>query len=176
MIKSYAGIGSRETPEDMCQLFRRVALYLANNNYTLRSGHADGADLAFEHGCDMACGKKEIYLPWSNFNGSKSNLIVKDKKAFDIAQQFHPNWHRLSKGGQKLQARNSHQVLGWNLDDPVEFVICWTKNGSGSGGSGQAIRIAKSYNIPVFDAGKYKDADEARLQLWSFLKPLMNIK
>ena len=32
-----------------------------------------------------------------------------------------------------------------------KFVICWTKNGKGTGGTGQAIRIAKGFGIPVFD-------------------------
>ena len=62
-------------------------------------------------------------------------------------------------------ARNSYQVLGRNLDDPVEFVICWTPGGSGSGGTGQAIRIAKDYQIPVFDLG----SPETKLRLEEFL-------
>ena len=47
--------------------------------------------------------------------------------------------------------RNGCQVLGLNLDDPVDAVVCWTKDGKGGGGTGQAIRIAKSRNIPIFD-------------------------
>lgn len=50
-------------------------------------------------------------------------------------------------------ARNTCQVLGLNLDSPVKAVICYTPGGSGSGGTGQAIRIAQAYKIPVIDMG-----------------------
>lgn len=169
----YAGIGSRETPELILDIFKNVAIYLGNKGFVLRSGGANGADKAFEDGCDGVKGHKEIYLPWSGFEGSNSNLIVKDEMAFEIAKQYHPYWHNLSQGARKLQARNSHQVLGKDLNTPSAFIICWTKNGSSSGGTGQAIRIAKHYNIPVFDAGKYKDMTELKKELKTFLSSHM---
>jgi hypothetical protein len=154
-VRAYAGIGSRETPDDVLILFRRLGAHLGKLNFLLRSGAAEGADKAFEFGCDMVKGAKEIYLPWRGFGKSDSNLIVHDDRAYDIAKKFHPNFDRLSDAAMKLQARNSHQVLGFDLKDPVQFVICWTPRGFGSGGTGQAIRIAKSIDIPVFDAGRY---------------------
>jgi hypothetical protein len=166
----YAGIGSRETPINILNLFTQLGKYFAKNNYILRSGHAEGADSAFEYGCDMASGKKEIFLPWNGFGGSNSEYVVNDPKAFEIAEKYHPYWHNLKQGGQKLQARNSHQVLGWDLETPSKFVICWTRNGSGSGGTGQAIRIANAYNIPVFDAGKYKDIDQIKVEIKKFFE------
>jgi len=175
MDKYYAGIGSRETPLIVQHLFRKVAFYLANQNYILRSGHAKGADDAFEIGCDNASGNKEIYLPWSGFEGSSSELIVSDPRAFEIAQKYHPYWHNLKQGGQKLQARNSHQVLGKDLNTPSSFVLCWTKGGKGSGGTGQAIRIARDYNIPIFDAGSYKDSDEIKSCIKVFLKDFISL-
>jgi len=39
-MKYYAGIGSRETPEEVSEIFIKVAKYLANKNFTLRSGGA----------------------------------------------------------------------------------------------------------------------------------------
>jgi len=109
-------------------------------------------------------------LPWRGFEGSASTLIVKDKRAFEIAEKYHPYWHNLSDGAKKLQARNSHQVLGADLNTPSDFIICWTKNGKGSGGTGQALRIAKAYDIPVFDAGKYDDFMECVTGLKEFIK------
>lgn len=53
--------------------------------------------------------------------------------------------------GWMFMSRNVYQVLGPNLDDPVEFIICWTKDGKASGGTGQAIRIANDYGVPVFN-------------------------
>ncbi|HRY03076.1 MAG TPA: hypothetical protein P5256_08115, partial [Beijerinckiaceae bacterium] len=31
------------------------------------------------------------------------------------------------------------------------FVICWTKDARGGGGTGQAIRLARAHGVPVFD-------------------------
>ena len=45
-------------------------------------------------------------------------------------------------------ARNSYQVLGKNLDTPCNFIICYHQN---SGGTMQAVRIAKHYQIPVYN-------------------------
>ena len=163
-MKYYAGIGSRETPDDILTIFEQAGTYLAKKDFVLRSGGAKGADQSFK-----ANGRKEIYLPWYKFENSKSNLIVKDPKAFEIAKQFHPYWHNLSQGAMKLQARNSHQVLGQDLETPSTFIICWTKNGKGKGGTGQAIRIAKHYNIPIFDAGKYNNIDTIKSELRKFL-------
>jgi hypothetical protein len=174
-MKYYAGIGSRETPIEVLKLFTQLGKLLANKGYILRSGHAEGADSAFEYGCDMVSGNKEIYIPWSGFENSNSKLIVSDKRAFEIAEKYHPYWFNLKQGARKLQARNSHQVLGLDLETPSNFIICWTKNGSGSGGTGQALRIAKDYNIPIFDAGNYKDIDIAKLKLKEFLLDSLNI-
>ena len=169
MNYTYAGIGSRKTPEDVLKLFERIGKFLAEKDFTLRSGHAEGADTAFENGCDLVKGEKEIYLPWENFEDSDSKLIVTDKVAFEIAEKHHPYWHNLSEGARKLQARNSHQVLGWDLVSPSDFVICWTENGKGKGGTGQAIRIANSHKIPVFDAGFYSNIYEIALKFKAFL-------
>lgn len=165
----YAGIGSRETPNEILTMFEKIGYYLGQNNFILRSGHAEGADQAFERGCDKVNGKKEIYIPWRNFEGSDSKLIVEYGEAFKIAEKFHPYWHNLKDGAKKLQARNSHQVLGKDLNSPSSFIVCWTKNGKGSGGTGQAIRIAKAYEIPIFDVGGYKDILVFGLELREFI-------
>ena len=165
----YAGIGSRSTPTEVLLFFEKVGEFLAKQNFILRTGGAKGADTAFENGCDRASGIKEIYLPWKGFEGSFSNLIVKKEEAFEIASKFHPAWNRLSQGAKKLQARNSHQILGEDLMTPSGFVVCYTKNGKRSGGTGQALRLAEYYNIPIFDAGLYKNMKEIRLAFKQFL-------
>lgn len=136
MKEYYSGIGSRETPDNVLEHFALVSSFLTNRSFTLRSGAAQGADKAFEIGCDRVSGAKEIYLPWGCFEGSNSKLIVSNPKAYDIAESFHPYWHNLSIGARKLQSRNSHQVLGCDLETPSSFVLCWTKDGKGSGGTG----------------------------------------
>ena len=165
----YAGIGSRETPNEILKVFEDIGYFLAQSSFTLRSGHAVVADMAFERGADKAKGKKEIYLPWKGFEGSTSDLVVNNPNAFETAEKFHTHWHNLKDGAKKLQARNSHQVLGQDLNTPSKFVICWTKGGKGQGGTGQALRIGEAYGIPIFDAGSYKDINEFKLDLYRYL-------
>lgn len=156
----YTGIGSRETPEHVLRLMTVIADNLGMAGWTLRSGGAKGADMAFEKGADMAwrrthgkCGNAEIYLPWRNFNGSRSALYDIDERAFAMAEDYHPAWSRCSPAARKFHARNCHQVLGIDLDTPTNFVLCWTPNGRVTGGTGQALRMALDLNIPVFNMG-----------------------
>lgn len=172
-MKSYTGIGSRDTPSDIMELMTMMAKHLSRNNWILRSGGAGGADQAFEAGCDNVNGSKEIYIPWANFEKSNSKLIVSNPKSFEMAEKYHPYWHNLSSGAKKLQARNCHQVLGSDLKSPSNLVICYTKNGKGQGGTGQAIRIAKAYNIPIFDCGNYSDLSELKEAYREFLKSVL---
>lgn len=165
----YAGIGSRETPTEILNYFQILGIYFAKQGFVLRSGHAPGADINFEIGCDKVNGQKEIFLPWKGFEGSNSKFIVNNPKAFEIAEKYHPYWNNIKQGGQKLPARNTHQVLGWDLNTPSNFIICWTKNGKGSGGTGEAIRIGTAYNISIFDCGKYNNIEEIKVNLKQFL-------
>ena len=153
MAKIYAGIGSRETPLEVIKAMQTVAAALAKKHWILRSGGADGADTAFEIGCDSVGGNKEIYIPWKGFNKSTSELYRPHVGAELIAKLTHPNWDACSDGAKKLHSRNVLQMLGLHLNHPVAFVICYTKNGSGAGGTGQALRIAAHLGIPVVDFG-----------------------
>ena len=159
----YAGIGSREVPEYVGVLMASYAKLLSRCNSVLRSGGAKGSDSLFEKGCDTHCGDKEIYLPWYGFENNGSKLIVSNPKAFEIAEKYHPYWHNLKQGARKLQARNSHQVLGLDLETPCDFILCYTKNGKMKGGTSQALRIAKDYNIPIFNFGDYEDMDKVSM-------------
>jgi hypothetical protein len=153
----YAGIGSRKTPIDKLGEMREIATYLAKLDWILRSGHAQGADMAFEEGCIAAEGKKEIYLPWNSFNGAYYNELYgyfvppMTTSLMQMAAAFHPCWERCSYGARKMHARNGCQILGKDLKTLATMVVCWTEGGLGGGGTGQAIRIANYYGIPVFD-------------------------
>jgi len=81
MDRYYSGIGSRDTPLDVCRFMTRVAFFLDKKGYTLRSGGARGADSAFEKGAT----KKEIYRPENT-----------TKDAIEIVSKLHPAWHRCS--------------------------------------------------------------------------------
>lgn len=143
----YAGIGSRETPENLRVKINHLSIVLEKNGFVLRSGGADGADTFFEERVE----KKEIYLPWKGFNKNPSQLYNVTDEAFTFAEKFHPAWKYVKYGGRKCLARNAYQVLGKDLNDPVDFIVCWTKGGGKVGGTAQAMRIAEEYNIPVFN-------------------------
>jgi hypothetical protein len=148
----YAGIGSRKTPEHVLEFMTQTAKLLSEYPFILRTGGAEGADIAFESGA-LLSGKLEVYLPWKRFNGLMYDTYDICDDAMKLAEQYHPRFQFLKPGAKKLMARNGYQVLGKRLNDPVEFVICYTPKASGSGGTGQAIRIARDYNIPVYDLG-----------------------
>ncbi len=169
---SYAGIGARDTPKPFLKAMENVASYLAGEGLVLRSGAADGADAAFERGCDYNSGNKEIYLPWKKFKNHNSKFNTIGLAAYDVANKYHPNWGNLSEPVKKLIARNSYQLLGMNLDQPADFIICWTVNGKTFGGTGQAIRIAKDYKIPIFNMGRdsLPDIESNMLSLISKIK------
>lgn len=151
MTKSYAGVGSRATPVEIQKIMYDIAQRLASKDYILRSGGAEGADLAFEEGCGVVGGKMEIYLPWPKFNGSDSPLTRPSSDAVEMASTIHPAWSKCSSSARLLHGRNAHQVLGANLDDPVEFLICWTLKGETVGGTATAINLAIRNKIPIYN-------------------------
>lgn len=155
-MKYYAGIGSRETPDDILKYMTFIAHHL-DEEYILRSGGADGADMAFENG--VTNDNKEIYLPFKNFNKNKSSLYEVTDEAIEFTSKYHPNWKNLKRVARLMMARNAYQVLGKDLKTPVDFVLCWTPDGcvspksrsKATGGTGQAISIAYDYKIPIIN-------------------------
>lgn len=162
MEKIYAGIGARDTPPEVLDNMRTAASVLAGMGYLLRSGGARGADTAFYQGVlkvTEPTGNAEVYLPFEGFNSHRYDgdvfLGPPDKEARLLASKFHPNWTVLGDRGRNFMARDAYQVLGPNLDQPCDFIICWTPNGKIVGGTGQALRMAEAYNIPVLNFGKH---------------------
>lgn len=164
----YAGIGSRECPEEVEKIIDILGIYFAKKGYTLRSGGANGSDTFFERACNKVGAAKEIFVPWEGFNNSTSTLVVKEE-AYPFVEKFHPKPYNLSKVAFLLMARNTHQILGYDLKTPSKFVICYTKDGKTIGGTAQGIRIATAYNIPVFNIGAYKSAGECEVAIKDFI-------
>ena len=158
----YTGIGSRQTPPDVLDLMTELAGILAYNEFILRSGHATGADRAFEIGCD---GLSRIYLPWEDF-GVKPYLddpgmeVIGTEIAFE--DQYERNFKRMVTDGlcrnttkqamRKLHGRNYCQVYGHDAEStPSEFLVCWTKNARLIGGTATAIKLTNITDIPVYN-------------------------
>ena len=140
---TYAGIGSRETPLDILNQMTKIAEQLENLGYTLNSGGAKGADSAFEKGVKNILHKNIFYA-------NDANDIT-----IEIAKEIHPAPQKLSAYALKLMARNTFQVFGRKLDRPVDFVICWTKDGKEGcgkdrpcGGTGEGRSIEDEDHVP----------------------------
>ena len=147
-VKYYAGVGSRRVPIVLLPRLRELAEELERRGWVLRSGGAKGCDAAFESGV-RADAHKQIFYP------TRGHIPA---LAFDIAKTYHPAWARLSGYAKRCHARNSQQVLGPALDEPSEFVLCWTPEAREVGGTSQAIRVARAMGVDVFNI-----ADEKRL-------------
>lgn len=166
---SYAGIGSRATPPDVLELMTSLAVKLASADWVLRTGGAKGADRAFLDGASSGC--TEVYLPWPEYEGNFDFRLARPSQlAYEIAARHHPAWATCSRAVRALHARNCHQVLGEALNDPASFIVCYTPDGSltgdsrKAGGTGQALRVAKTAGVPVFNLQR---ADHrARVEAW----------
>ncbi|WP_367396916.1 hypothetical protein [Sinimarinibacterium sp. NLF-5-8] len=171
----YAGVGARATPDQFLGLMTRVAEYLQGQGFKLRSGGANGADAAFAHGHSPST--RQLFLPWPGFNGINSGMGVwvtgDDPGTVDFASRLHDRWGYMSGGVRKLMARNVSIIMGKNLIDPVRFVLCWTPEGAGQGGTGFALKIARHAGIPCFDMGRYATTAACREPLFDFLGEFM---
>lgn len=150
-MKYYAGIGSRNTPTAIQMEMMFLGRMAAKKGLILRSGGANGADLAFERGCDSAKGIKQIYLPFKGFNESDSPYYKVCEEAMCMAEALHPNWRACGRVAKLLMARNCYQILDRSLDSPVDFVVCYTSDGTFKGGTGQALRLAKEQGIKIYN-------------------------
>ena len=163
----FAGIGSRDTPRSVCKEMMNLGAWARAEGHTVYSGHADGADWAFESNApkgdlSFATGAQEncvAFIPWKWFNRqlvSKAKLVVVEPTDYlrEVVYKFHPAPKNLSSGAMKLMCRNTFQVLGGSTTedfDRAKAVVCWTSDGKDSGGTGQAIRIAMAHGIPVLN-------------------------
>ena len=161
----YAGVGSRETPVPTLADMRRLASDLAMDGWRLRTGGADGADTAFERGHRDAKDDRglEIFLPWPGYNRREGLTLDKETmlEAMTMAAEKHPAWYRCSIGAKKLHGRNTAIMLGGDLKQPVAAVVCWTREGRVTGGTGMAMRIAESRGIPIYNLATRKREDIA---------------
>jgi hypothetical protein len=174
----YTGVGSRRTPAYVLAWMRAIAALAAVHRIGLRTGGAPGADNAFLAG---ACAEDRVpcrppavvYRPWDSFNQEELRRIPgahlaryltigDDFQAGEVAQKAHPVWTSLSPAERKLHRRNVHAVLGDpSHPDPSICVVCWTPDGAGmscttpitakTGGTGQALRVAKLYKIAIIN-------------------------
>lgn len=168
-----AGIGSRKTPKSVLEVMENFARTAAAMGTWFRSGHADGADYAFEKGAEQQC---IVYLPWDGFNhqakilGLPRSLNIIDERAFKIVLKHEPYAASCSNGVKLLKCRNVYQILGESLDKPCDLVICWTQDGEIAGGTGLAIKIANELKIPIMNLGIVPDGCLNEKMIWTSIE------
>ena len=168
-------IGSRQLEQKQeyfedIKLCYNVCMRLAELGVTFTSGLCeigmDGiAQKAYSKAVDLGLAKEsqfEVYVA-DQYNIRKSTLprkhlaIVRNKDLISeterIASEVHPAWDMCNEWARGMHSRNCHQILGYDLQSPVDAVICWTPDGAVVGGTATAIRIAMKYDIPVFNLG-----------------------
>ena len=163
-VPIYAGVGARATPEPVLAHMREIAERLGERGWLLRTGGAAGADSAFAAAAPPD--RREVIVPWRGYNGLDTR--AGDTRAGDgsacrvltraeieamrpLAEPHHPAWERCAAKVRDLHARNVAVLLGTDLKQPVNAVVCWTQDGRDYGGTGLAIRLAQHHRIPVLN-------------------------
>ena len=184
-------IGSRQLEQKQeyfedIKLCYNVCMRLAQLGVTFTSGLCeigmDGiAQKAYSKAVDLGLAKEsqfEVYVA-DQYNIRRSTLprrhlaTVRNKDLISeterIASEVHPAWDRCNEWARGMHSRNCHQILGYDLQSPVDAVICWTPDGKIQGGTATAIRIAMKYDIPVFNLGT-KDKESVLQSIKKFLE------
>ena len=170
-------VGSRETPQDVLELMRKIGHYFCDTNFRGRSGGAPGADTAFFEGAKRSVRYDsvgfDVYLPNSwlfakpEFGGIKPdpNRGIYDATTFtdtyesatELAARARGSFHGLSKTGIQLHTRNVFQVLGPTLDPQYhsKCVVFWAepigRKGQVRGGTNTAVQLALQHDVPIYN-------------------------
>lgn len=179
-------IGTREPTDKELTVLATVGSFLCEQGYICRSGGAPGSDQAWE-AC-FPTSQQEIYLPWNGFCDKSSlqgsHMIPLSHMSSHIqdltsvaVEYFYPKdrQHKLwDAAGNKtptyrLMQRNTLQVLGRDCNTPSNFVVCIASASeldsqrrikNVKGGTGQAVRIAYHFGIPVWNIRVPDHVDE----------------
>jgi hypothetical protein len=178
---TYAGIGSRQTPQEVLDKMTEVAKYLDNLGYTLQTGFTfknketnldeEGADKAFSDGS-----KNKILFGPYGIRKTVKGIVSADtyneavtEKSSAIVKEVHPAPDRLSPGAIKLMARNTNQIFGKDLSSTVDFVLFYAKETSNplrpAGGTGQAVEMARRKGIPTINMADTNWRDQLKTAL-----------
>lgn len=164
-----AGIGSRKTPPAILRQIEKLGTYCFDHGIWVRSGHALGADYAWEKSSRERC---IVYLPFPSYGPetfytqritslppAKAGFFNIHPAALERAQksvaQYHQGSQYLTPFAKQCHTRNYFQIMGSKAQErPVNAVVCWTpigKRGQATGGTKQALSIAAANDIPIFN-------------------------
>jgi hypothetical protein len=155
LYKAYGGLCNPDAPDSVMSQMKTLAERLEAKGYTLRTNGAKGGEASMEAGSSDV----EAHIPWRNFNEHPSKLNRTTDEAKAVIRQFAPGFDGLKPAVQTIIASKAHVILGKDLKNPIQFLICWTQDGAETmaqrnaktGYIGVGIALAASLKIPVFN-------------------------
>lgn len=166
-------IGSRQLEQKEeyfkdIKLCYNVCMRLAQLGVTFTSGLCelgmDGiAQKAYSQAVDLGLASEsqfEVYVA-DQYNIRRSTLprkhlaIIRNKDLIAeterIASEVHLACDKCNEWARGMHSRNCHQILGYDLQSPVDAVICWTPDGNIVGGTATALKLSMKAGIPIFN-------------------------
>jgi len=146
-------IGSRDADDTQYEAAMGLAEGLSRIGVYINTGGALRIDQAAMQG--TIDGYLNVFLPWASYNAEiipqHAKRTVYDSRIHTewtiSVQMFHPAPGRLTRGAFALHARN------YGIIRPTKLVVAFP-NETGGGGTGQGIRIAKHFGIPLIQHNK----------------------
>ena len=159
------GIGSRNTPTNVLLAMEQIGAWCKKNKIYVRSGHADGADYAFEKGAQEYT---LVYLPWNTFNsqlpilGKHIEFPSEDLRLLSFCKQIvndcHPAADKLTNIHWKFMIRNVLQLSGYQQTHYSSAVVLYADvrddifgKEQVQGGSNLVFQFARKRGIPIFN-------------------------
>ena len=118
--------------------------------------------------------KEEIQKsPLPNAHLARVMNMARIDEITELAKSVVGHWHNCGPYARGMHQRNVHQILGYELNDPVDAVICWTPNGNVVGGTATALKLAMKAGIPIFNLG-VPDKESVLNDIKNFLESRKN--
>lgn len=143
-------------PPEVVERAKQIAEILNNHEYTVRHDGLSPIAKTFE---GIFSTRKELYLPWKNFNEQNSSFSYSTTQSMDIVKKFFPAFDKIKDSAKAFLSRGVRMILGQNLKSNTSLVIVWTEDGvedslhktAQTGFSGFPMGIAFSMYIPVIN-------------------------
>jgi len=167
-MKIAACIGHRDISLEITEYLKAIGSALANREYFLSSGNAEGSDFAFAQGFNIFYPERVyLYLPWKGFNQEqihRNNLTV----IFDPIQ--HLDHKEVVDNLLKYPKRDSIMKLFYRnslIVSKANIVIAYAKHYPS--GTHFAIKLASYYKVPVVNIADKDGQDFIKKELEVFL-------
>ncbi|QCQ57649.1 hypothetical protein DIREPILLOW8_59 [Vibrio phage Direpillow8] len=174
-------VGSRNIDELDRHRIMVIGELLAKLGVAGASGNALGSDKEWDNYIFV-----QHFLPWNGYNDGfetdDAQMLSIDTcpeallmEARRIAEEHHPAWDHLKRGGRAMHTRNVFQALGTSLSpetmaDLTIYTAGETPARVVKGGTRTAVEISRSYGIPTFNLRFTSDFEELKAILEAMLE------